>query len=114
MGKIKKRPTNVRTVAGEAKDGKYSVSDVWPPRSFSGKYLLKSRTLTRVDKGMVYVNEYVPGKAPKTTIHRVGNMFAQNPDVVYAVGSVYGAKTVSFSEAPVDQVFIPEERDDED
>jgi hypothetical protein len=113
MGKIKKRPINIRTV-GDKINGKYSVSDEWPPRSFSGKYFLPSRTLTRVDKGEVYMNEYILGKAPTTTIHRAGNAFAQDPDTVYAVGSVYGAHTVSFSEAPIDPIFIPEERDDED
>lgn len=112
MGKIKKRPTNIRTVGDEV-DGKYSVSDVWPPRSFSGKYLLPSRTLTRVDEGEVYMNEYIPGKTPTTTIHRVGNMFAQDPDTVYAVGSIYGAKTSSFSNVLIDPVFIPKGYDEE-
>ena len=79
---------------------------------FFWKIFLPSRTLTRVDKGEVYMNEYILGKAPTTTIHRAGNAFAQDPDTVYAVGSVYGAHTVSFSEAPIDPIFIPEERDD--
>jgi len=110
MGKIK-RPTNIRTVGDEVR-GKYSVSDEWPLRSYSGKYFLETRVLTHVDEGDVYMEEYVLGKPPVTTVHCTGNAFAQNPDVVYAVGSVYGAKTISLSDGPIHPTFISEESDE--
>lgn len=113
MGKFK-RPTNIRTV-GDKVRGKYLVSDEWPSRSYSGKYFLPSPVLTRVDEGDVYVEQYVPGETPTTTIHHAGNAFMQKRDVICAVGSVYGAKTVSFSKAPIKPTFIldiPEERDE--
>ncbi|MGD1003051.1 MAG: hypothetical protein ABR884_00550 [Minisyncoccia bacterium] len=106
MGKIKKRPTNIRTVGNEV-NGKHSVSDEWPPVSYSGKYSLKSRVVTRVVEGEVYMEKYAPGRPPTTTVHRAGNAFVQDPDI-YAVGSVYGAKTVSFSKRPIDPTFIPQ------
>jgi hypothetical protein len=62
----------------------------------------------------VYVEEYVPGKAPTTSRHPAGDTFIQDPDVVYAVGSVYGAKTVSFSKASIDPIFVPEEHDEDE
>jgi hypothetical protein len=111
MGKFK-QPTNIRTVGGEAK-GKHSVSDEWPPRSYSRKYSLKSRVLTRVVEGEVYVQKYALEKASTTTIHRAGHAFMQDPDTVYAIGSVYGAKTVSFSKALIDPTFIPREYDED-
>jgi hypothetical protein len=110
MGKIKKRPTNIRTAGHEVK-GKHSVSDEWSPTSYSGKYALRSRVFTRVVEGDVYVERYVPGKTATTTIYHAGNGFAQNPDVTYAIGSVYGAKTRSFSKALIHPIFIPEECD---
>jgi hypothetical protein len=100
-----KRP-NIRTIV-PCVLGKHSVSDEWPPRSYSGKYFLKSRIFTRVVEGNVYVEKYVPGENATTTIHRAGDGFAQNPDVVYAVGSVYGAKTISFSKAFIDPNLYP-------
>lgn len=108
MGKIRRRPTNIRTVGDEA-GGKHSVRDEWSPTSYSGKYSLASRVCTRVDVGEVYLEKYAPGKAPTTTIHCAGSAFAQDPDTVYAVGSVYGAMTVSFSKAPIHPTFIPKE-----
>ena len=58
------------------------------------------------------MEQYVSEKTPTTTIHRAGNAFAQNPDVVYAVGSVYGAKTISLSDGPIHPTFISEESDE--
>jgi hypothetical protein len=107
MGKIKKRPASIRTVCADVGE-KHSVSDEWPPRSHSGKYSLKSRVLTRVDAGEVYMEKYAPGRPPTTTVHRVRTAFVQGPNTVYAVGSVYGAKTVSFSMSPIDPTFIPQ------
>jgi hypothetical protein len=81
--------------------------------SYSGKYSLGSRVLTRVDEGAVYVEEYAPGRTPTTTIHRAGNAFAQEPDTIYAIGSVYGAKTVSVCKAPINPIFVPPEQNED-
>lgn len=110
MGKRKQRPTNMRTIVHVV--GNHSVSDEWPAQSYSGKHLLRSRVGTRVIEGEVYVEKYVPGKTPATTIHRSGNAFVQDPDVIYAIGSVYGAKTISLCKAPINPVFIPLEEDE--
>jgi hypothetical protein len=89
------------------------VSDKWPPTSYSGKHFLRSHVFTRVVEGAVYVERHLPGKMPTTTIHRAGDAFTQNPDVVYAVGSIYGAKTTSFSQEAISPIFIPQPDDDE-
>lgn len=89
--------------------GKCSVNDEWPPVSYSGKYFLNSRVFTRVVDGSVYVEKYEPGKKAMTTIHRAGDGFTQNPEVIYAIGSVYGATTVSLSKKPINPIFVPSE-----
>lgn len=111
---MKKRPVNIRAIGLDVA-GAHSAADEWPPRSYSRKYSLKACVATRVVEGEVYVEKYVPGKAPMTSRHHAGDTFVQDPDVdvVYAVGSVYGAKTVSFSEAPLDPIFIPETHDED-
>jgi hypothetical protein len=114
MVKIKRQPVNTRTI-GLNVAGAHSAADEWPPRSYSGKYSLKACVATRVVEGEVYVEKYVPGKMPTTSRHHAGDTFVQDPgvDAVYAVGSVYGAKTVSFSKNSIDPIFLPEENDED-
>jgi hypothetical protein len=106
MKKNERRPANVRTVVPNVA-GQHGVSDEWPPASYSGKYFLKASVYTCVVEGEVYVEEYAPGKNPTTARHRAGDTFVQNPNTVYAIGSVYGANTFSFSKNPINPIFIP-------
>ena len=109
----KLRQLNIRTVIPNGGE-KHAVKDQWPPRSYTGKYVLASRVLTRVVVGEIYVEEYIPGKTPTTTIRRAGSGFVQHPDVVYAIGSVYGgAETISFSHVPINPLFITQPDENE-
>ena len=107
-----KRPTNIRIpVLGI--QGRYSVLDRWPPRSYSGKYILNVLVETSVQDGDVYVEEFTPTKGVVTAIHHPGETFTQDPGVIYAIGSVCGAKTTSCSDGPIDPMFIPKSDEDE-
>jgi len=98
----KKVPHAVNVRTGVVRnDGKYSVKDGWPPVSRLWKHYVTSCIMTEVTAGKIYVEQHPPNERPTTTIYTVGESFAQEPGIVYLIGSVLGGETVSVSDDPI-------------